>query len=188
MAKRCRRTALYLNYQREYCRYMSATYDMMEATLDYMLQQPKLKKKKCAIVLDIDGFLISEDDICANREIFTRAMNFIIDMKNLYKKKLTIFIITARQSDEGVAEDLNKYGILCGKDQDIEAVLFDYNQIGTIPSKIDNRKLIRDAGYTIILAGGDNHYSDLVPENETSGFSQTANFLLPNIYRHEYTS
>lgn len=184
MAKRCR-TALYLNYQREYCRYMSATYDMMEATLEYMLQQPKLKKKKCAIVLDIDATVQSEDEF-TGREIWTKAINFIKSTKAMYKSKITLFFVTARPSDYGIINDFGERGVTFGKNKDIEFVYYDDQNIGTMHSKIQNRQIIRDIGYTIIASIGDN-ITDLVFEDETDGFSRTANFLLPNIYRHEYT-
>lgn len=186
MVKKCVRDALYLNYQSAFCRYMGATYDMMEATLPYMLQQSKLKKKKCAVVLDIDGTTHHSEDVCAEREIWSKAVDFIKSTKKLYKRKLTFFLITARPSDYGVVEDFADHGIEIGKNKDIEHVYYDDQNLGTEESKIRNRQSVRNLGYTIIASCGDNLF-DLVPESETHWRSQTANFLLPNIYRHEYT-
>ncbi len=181
---KCVKDAVYLNYQRSYCRFISDTYDHMENTIDYLMQQPIIKKKKCAIVWDIDATISSEDD-CTNREIFSRAMNAIKSLKSKYKQKLTMFIITARRSDYGVVEDFGARGITFGKKKDIEYVYYDHRDIGTVESKIQNRQSVRDQGYTIISAIGDGIY-DLVPEHESDGYARTANFLLPNIYRHHY--
>lgn len=96
-----------------------------------------------------------------------------------------MFIITARRSDGGIVEDFGDHGITFGNKMDIEHIYYDHRDIGTIESKKQNRQSVRNQGYTIISAIGDGIY-DLVPEHETDGYARTANFLLPNIYRHRY--
>lgn len=185
MAKKCIRDEIYLNYQKAFCKFVNDTYDMADATLAYMLKQAALKQKKCAVILDVDGTILHSEDDCASRKMFSRAMNFIKNTKSLYKQQITFFIITARPSDIGIAQSLLQHQIKCGNGKDIELILYDIDRIGTEQSKALNRQFVRDQGYTIICSAGDN-YADIVPDFESDDYASTANFLLPNIYRHQY--
>lgn len=177
--KICKKDAVYLALQNAYCKFLHASYDYADSILDYMMVQKQLKNKKCCIVLDHDGCLVSEDN-CTNFETFTRAMNFIKFTKEKYKDKITIAVITARRSSEGLKELYSQHGV----SQYIEVIMYDINGIGTMDSKIQNRNLLRSQGYTIIMSCGDNT-GDIVPDYETFG-SKTANILLSNVYRQTF--
>lgn len=177
--KKCKKDALYLNMQKAYCKFLHSSYDYAESILEFIMSQKKLKNKKCCIVLDQDATIQSEDDR-TNYETFTRAINFIKSTKDKYKDKITIVIITARTSKQGLKKFYKQNGV----GECIEMIMYDIDDIGTLDSKIQNRQLLRDEGYTIIMSIGDNH-TDMVPDLETSG-SSTANILLSNLYRLDF--
>ena len=177
--KICKKDAVYLALQNAYCKFLHASYDYADAILDYIMVQKQVKNKKCCIVLDHDGVLQSEDS-CTNFETFTRAMNFIKITKEKYGDRITIAVITARRSSEGLKELYTQHGVR----QFIEVIMYDINGIGTKDSKIQNRNLLRSQGYTIIISLGDNQ-TDTVPDSETYG-SKTANILLSNVYRQTF--
>ena len=177
--KNCKKDAVYLALQKAYCKFLHASYDYADSILDYIMVQKQLRNKKCCIVLDHDSTLVSEDN-CTNFETFTRAMNFIKFTKEKYKDEITIAVITARRSSEGLKELYSQHGV----SQHIEVIMYDINGIGTKDSKIQNRNLLRSQGYTIIMSLGD-QVTDTVPDSETFG-SKTANILLSNVYRQTF--
>ena len=159
---------------------MRASYDFAESILEFMMAQPTLKAKNCCVVLDHDGTLASEDP-CANYETFSRAVDFVKAIKMKYKTRITIAVITARISKEGLQELYAEHEI----DDFIDYIMYDERRVGTEESKVKNRARLREMGYTIVMAVGDNTVADMIPDSETSG-SKTANILLSNVYRHEY--
>lgn len=163
--------------QKAYCEFLDSSYDYADSLLDYIMLQNSTQEKNCAIVLDVDATVISENE-CTSFETFSRAIEFIRDCKAKYGDEITIAIITARQSDEGLRDIFREHDV----DEYITAYLYDINRIGTVESKIRNRSILRKKGYTIVMSIGDGH-ADLVPDIETGGQSSTANILLSNLYR-----
>lgn len=176
VTKKCTRDAAYLNMQKAYCKFLHSSYDYADSILDFIMLQNATRNKRCAVVLDVDATVISEDE-CANYETFSRAIKFIRDCKTKFGDRITLAIITARQSNEGLIDLFREQNV----DDHITAYMYDINQIGTIESKIQNRALLRQQGYTIVMSIGDGIY-DLVPDTETRG-TNTANILLSNLYR-----
>lgn len=174
--KNCTRDAAYLQMQKAYCKFLHSSYDYADSILDHIMLQDGARKRKCAVVLDVDGTYISEN-ACADFETFSRAIKFVRDCKIKFGDRITIAIITARQSNEGLIDLFREQNV----DDHITAYMYDINQIGTIESKIQNRALLRQQGYTIVMSIGDGIY-DLVPDTETRG-TNTANILLSNLYR-----
>lgn len=183
MSKKCNADPLYRKMLTSYCAYIRQCFEFAEANIEYNMTKRKKQGRKFALVMDFDGVFMAEGS-CLRDEMFSCTISFVQFIHETYGSSLPIYIITARGECSTVLRVLNHIGMSVGsgaKDH-IRDVFCDPRGIGTGPSKLENRDKVRAAGYDILCSIGDN-VLDLQTEQETSGYADTINVLLPNVWR-----
>lgn len=178
--QRCHDPA-YLKMRKAYCAFIKQSFKFFAANIAYAYHVRESNGRKKAIILDADGVFLGEG--CLVDVYFQCAIDFVKSHHSLYGSALPIFIITARTSKTELVEDLTTKGLTIGPGKQIERVYYDCKKRGTFVSKTQNRQSVRDLGYQILATCGDN-LTDLVSEDETGGYADTVNVLLPNYERH----
>lgn len=181
--RKCVRDVGYFRLQKAYCQFLSHSFAFALAAIAEIVPRRKHDARK-TIVMDFDAVFASEDE-CTNYEMFSCAVNFVKEIKEIYGTTVSIVVITARQTIKELRNDLWTVGLTCGPSPDshIANIMFDTTRIGTAGSKLRNRNILRNHGATIIASIGDN-VTDMVSDLETDMYADTLNILLPNIYRH----
>ena len=166
-----------------YCAYIRQCFEFAEANIEYNMIKRKKKGLKFALVMDFDGVFMAEGS-CLDNEMFSCTISFVQFIYETYGNSLPIYIITARREPSAIINVLAHVGMSVGPGvkNHIRAVYCDNKNIGTARSKIENRNRVRDAGYNILCTIGDN-VLDLQTEQETDGYADTINILLPNVWR-----
>jgi len=185
MSKRCNADPLYQKLLPRYCSYIRQCFEFAEANIEYNMAKRKKSGRKFALVMDFDGVFMAEGS-CLNDEMFSCTISFVEFIHQTYGSNLPIYIITARSEPSVIIKVLAQLGMSVGPGakNHIRAVYCDDRRVGTAISKLENRNRVRDAGYYILCTIGDN-VLDLQTEEETDGYADTINVLLPNVWRQK---
>lgn len=179
----CGTDPMYRKMLKSYCAYIRQCFDFAKINIEYSMKKRK-RQGRFACVMDFDGIFVGEGE-CLDDEMFTCTAAFVRYIHMTYGSALPIYIITARSRSREAISALGTLGIFVGSREDcqIRAVLCDTHRLGTAQSKLLNRAKVRQDGFDILCSIGDN-VLDLQTEDETDGYADTINVLLPNIWRH----
>ena len=185
MTPKCGDDPIFRKMLNGYCAYIRQCFDFAEVNIQYSMIKRRREGRKFALVMDFDGVFMGEGVDCLNDEMFSCTVAFVRYIHQTYGTSLPIYIITARTRAKGVLTAIKQIGMHVGPHDHchIRAVFCDEKQLGTAESKIRNRDKVRADGFDILCTIGDN-VLDLQTEDETDGYADTINVLLPNIWRH----
>ena len=174
----CIKDESYKKTLQAYCKYIEQCFDYAQINIEFAMKRRQSQNLPFALVMDFDGIFMAEGD-CLGDEMFQCTLAFVQYIHHTYGDRLPIYIVTARITDKDIIKDLATFRV----SKYIKEVLYDKKRQGTKASKLANRDKVRSDGYTILCSIGDN-VLDLVTENETDGYADTINVLLPNVWRH----